>query len=296
MYLGLWYKDVGPGTVVWVGNRRNLVNCGAFLGLDTGGDIFLQDFMRVTVWIHKSNQTVPRSAIKLLDSGNLVYGDYSNLTAGEYLWQSFDHPFDTLFPGMKLGWEKKSDIDRSMRSWRTSFDPAPGDYLFRLDSGDSGQLSQLLLEKNQRIQSRWGPWDGEKFSGGYALMDNQAYRPIFHSDTDAMYFTFEAKNDSILILSLNADGKLQFLRWNNNSTNSWDEVKTLNMAICDQYSSCGPYGVCTDGDLQCGCLDGFTAASPEEWYKMNFTQGCRRNTSLNYTDRRICKEHPTEVA
>nr|XP_025884899.1 G-type lectin S-receptor-like serine/threonine-protein kinase At4g27290 [Solanum lycopersicum] len=188
---------------------------------------------------------------------------------------------------MKLGWDKKSGINRSMRSWRTEADPAPGDYLLRLDLGDSGQLPQLLLEKNQQIQSRWGPWDGEKFSGGYALMDNQAYRPIFHSDTDAVYFTFEAKNDSSLILSLNPDGKLQFWKWNNNSTSFGDEVKTLNMAVCDQYNTCGPYGVCTDGDLPCGCPDGFTAASPAEWNKMNFTQGCRRNTSLNYTDKDV---------
>ncbi|KAK4711329.1 hypothetical protein R3W88_005842 [Solanum pinnatisectum] len=290
MYLRLWYKDVGPGTVVWVGNRRNPVNCGALLGLDTEGDIFLQDILGTTEWIHKPNKTVPLPVLKLLDSGNLVLGDSSNLTAGEYLWQSFDHPVDTLLPGMKLGWDKKTGIDRSMRSWRTSLDPAPGDYLFRLDSGDSGQLPQLLLEKNQRVHSRWGPWDGQKFSGGSALMDNHAFRPIFHSDTNAIFFTFEAKNDWSLKLSLNQDGKRQFLRWNY-AANYWEEVNTLNKDTCDQYSTCGPYGVCTDGDLPCGCPNGFTAASPDEWGKMNFMEGCRRNTSLNYTNKDVFVEN-----
>ncbi|KAG5622750.1 hypothetical protein H5410_007968 [Solanum commersonii] len=152
---------MGPGTVVWVGNRRNPVNCGALLGLDIEGDIFLQDILGTTVWIHKPNSTVPLPVLKLLDLGNLVFGDSSNLTAGEYLWQSFDHPVDTLLLGMKLGWDKKIGIDRSMRSWRTEGDLAPGDYLFRLDSGDSSQLPQLVLEKNQRIHSKWGPWDGQ---------------------------------------------------------------------------------------------------------------------------------------
>ncbi|KAH0699835.1 hypothetical protein KY284_014050 [Solanum tuberosum] len=211
MYLGLWYKDVGPGTVVWVGNRRNPVNCGALLGLDTEGDIFLQDILGTTVWIHKPNSTVPLPVLKLLDSGNLVFGDSSNLTAGEYLWQSFGHPVDTLLPGMKLGWDKKTGIDRSMRSWRTEGDPAP-------------------------------------------------------------------------------DGKIQFLRWNN-ATNYWEEVNTLNKDTCDQYSTCGPYGVCSDGDLPCGCPDGFTAASPDECGMMNFTEGCRRNTSLNYTNKDIFVEN-----
>ncbi|TMX04350.1 hypothetical protein EJD97_009541 [Solanum chilense] len=286
LYLGLWYRSVNPRAIVWVGNELNPLGC--FTELEITNEGFnVQDMMGTKVWIYKTNTTVPLPVLKLLDSGNLVFGDSRNLMAGEYLWQSFDHPTHTLLPGMKLGWDKKSGINRSMRSWRTEADPAPGDYLLRLDLGDSGQLPQLLLEKNQQIQSRWGPWDGEKFSGGYALMDNQAYRPIFHSDTDAVYFTFEAKDDSSLILSLIPDGKLQFLKWNNNSTSFGDEVKTLNIAVCDQYNTCGPYGVCTDGDLPCGCPDGFTAASPAEWNKMNFTQGCRRNTSLTYTDKDV---------
>ncbi|XP_055803587.1 G-type lectin S-receptor-like serine/threonine-protein kinase At4g27290 [Solanum dulcamara] len=284
IYLGLWYKSIGPGTVVWVGNRMNPVGCGAMLVVDTEGRIFLQDVIGTVVWIYNPNQTVPRPVLKLLDSGNLVFGDSTNLTAGEYLWQSFDHPVDTLLPGMKLGWDKKTGIDRSMRSWRASDDPAPGDYLFRLDSGDSGQSPQLVLEKNQRINSRWGPWDGQRFSGGYALMDNQAFTPIFNSNTDAIYFTFEAKNDWSLKLSLNPEGKIQFLNWNN-ATNSWGGVKTLNMYICDQYSTCGPYGVCIDEDLHCRCLDGFKASSPDD--KMNFTQGCRRINPLSYTDKDV---------
>ncbi|XP_049382936.1 receptor-like serine/threonine-protein kinase SD1-8 [Solanum stenotomum] len=224
-----WYKDVGPGTVVWVGNRRNPVNCGALLGLDTEGDIFLQDILGTTVWIHKPNSTVPLPVLKLLDSGNLVFGDSSNLTAGEYLWQSFDHPVDTLLPGMKLGWDKKTGIDRSMRSWRTEGDPALGDYLF----------SQERLEFETFTESRW---------------------------------------------------KIQFLRWNN-ATNYWEEVNTLNKDTCDQYNTCGPYRVCSDRDLPCGCPDGFTAASPDEWGMMNFTEGCRRNTSLNYTNKDVFVEN-----
>ncbi|XP_055803585.1 G-type lectin S-receptor-like serine/threonine-protein kinase At4g27290 [Solanum dulcamara] len=284
MYLGLWYKRIGSRTVVWVGNRLKPVGCGAMLVINTKGNIFLLDVIGTVVWIYNQNQTVPRPVLKLLDSGNLVFGDSTNLTAGEYLWQSFDHPVDTLLPGMKLGWDKKTGIDRSMRSWRTSNDPAPGDYLFRLDSGDSGQSPQLILEKNQRINSRWGPWDGQRFSGGSALMDNQAFRPIFNSNTDASYFTFEAKNDWSLKLSLNPEGKIQFLNWTN-ATNSWGEVETLNMDICDQYNTCGPYGVCIGEELPCGCLDGFIAASPDD--KINFTQGCRRNTALNYTDKDV---------
>ncbi|KAJ8549672.1 hypothetical protein K7X08_033379 [Anisodus acutangulus] len=280
-YLGLWYKNIGP-SVVWVGNRLNPLGCGAMLVLHEEGHIFLQDLMGTTVSIYKPNQNVPRPVLQLLDSGNLVFGDSSNLTAGEYLWQSFDYPVDTLLPGMKLGW----DHNRAMNSWRTSVDPGLGEYLFKLESSDSGQSPQLVLEKNHQRDSRWGPWDGQKFSGSDVLMDNEDFRPILNSNTDAFYFTFEAKNDWSLKLSLNPDGKTQFLRWNN-ATKCWDGVKILNKDTCDQYRTCGSYGFCFVEDPSCLCPDGFTDASPDDSEKMNFTEACRRITPLNYTDKDV---------
>ncbi|KAM3362540.1 hypothetical protein P3S68_017394 [Capsicum galapagoense] len=285
VYLLLWYKNEGP-SIVWVGNRRNPVGLGAMLKVDKEGCIFLQNLIGTTVSIYKPNQIVPRPVLQLLDSGNLVFGDSRNLTAGEYLWQSFDHPVDTLLPGMKLGWDQKTGINRSMRSWRTSVDPAPGDYLFKLDSGDSGQSPQLVLEKKRRRVSRWGPWDGQKFSGSDALMENNYFKPIFNFNADSFYFTFEAKNNWSLKLTLNLEGKIEFLKWNN-ATNHWDVVKTLNKDKCDQYRACGPYGVCIGEDPRCWCPDGFTAASQDEWNKKDFTKGCRRITPLNYTDKDV---------
>ncbi|PHT45369.1 S-locus-specific glycoprotein S6 [Capsicum baccatum] len=68
-----------------------------------------------TVSNYKPNQIIPRPVLKLLDSGNIVIRDYRNLSTGEYLWQSFYHPIDTLLPEMKLGWDQITGIDRSMR-------------------------------------------------------------------------------------------------------------------------------------------------------------------------------------
>ncbi|KAK4364323.1 hypothetical protein RND71_015681 [Anisodus tanguticus] len=270
-YLGLWYKNIGPN-VIWVGNRMSPLCSFARLILDEEGNICLYDLLGTSVCIYKPNQIVHRPVLQLLDSGNLVFGDSSNLTVGEYLWQSFDHPVDTLLPGMKLGWDQKSGINRTMISWRTIDDPALGDYSFKLESGDSGQSPQLVLEKKQQKVSRWGPWDGQRFSGSDALM---AYKPNFN--TDSFYFTSEAKNDWSLRLAVNPEGKIQFLRGSNGIVN------ILNKDICDQYNTCGPYGVCFVEDPSCRCPDGFSAASPDDWDKMDFIKGCKRITALNYT-------------
>ncbi|KAL0001039.1 hypothetical protein SO802_014820 [Lithocarpus litseifolius] len=54
----------------------------------------------------------------LLNTGNFVLTDGGS----EVLWQSFDHPTDTLLPGMTLGRN-----DWSLKSWKSKEDPAPED-------------------------------------------------------------------------------------------------------------------------------------------------------------------------
>lgn len=73
---------------------------------------------------------------QLLDSGNLVLKDQNNGTSREsYQWQSFDHPSDTLLPGMKLGWDLKSGQERYLTSWRTTKDPSLGIRLLKKKIG-----------------------------------------------------------------------------------------------------------------------------------------------------------------
>ncbi|KAL2455062.1 Receptor-like serine/threonine-protein kinase SD1-8 [Forsythia ovata] len=101
-------------------------------------------------------QPVSKPELVLLDSVNLVIKDGDNLSDGGFVWQSFDFPFDTLLPGMKLGWDLKAGLQHVMASWRSSEDPYYGEFLFSLES------PQLLLDKNEVPQSRWGPWDGQR--------------------------------------------------------------------------------------------------------------------------------------
>ena len=67
----------------------------------------------------------------LLSSGNLILTDSSN--SSEVLWQSFDHPPDTLFPGAKLGWDKVTGLNRRLIPWKSLTDPATGAYCDELD-------------------------------------------------------------------------------------------------------------------------------------------------------------------
>uniref|UniRef100_A0A6N2L0F0 Protein kinase domain-containing protein n=1 Tax=Salix viminalis TaxID=40686 RepID=A0A6N2L0F0_SALVM len=61
-------------------------------------------------------------------------------TLVDVLWQSFDHPANTLLPGMKLGLDRKLGIDRFLTSWRSADDPGIGDFSVRINPNGSPQF------------------------------------------------------------------------------------------------------------------------------------------------------------
>ncbi|KAI4319726.1 hypothetical protein MLD38_033293 [Melastoma candidum] len=89
--------------VVWSANMNNLVTVDAVLKFTDEGDLILEDSNKnSTVW---SAGTSGKSvvSINLTDTGNLVLFDKNNVV----VWQSFDHPTDTLLRGQKLMLGKK---------------------------------------------------------------------------------------------------------------------------------------------------------------------------------------------
>ncbi|KAK3404881.1 hypothetical protein EUGRSUZ_K01188 [Eucalyptus grandis] len=83
--------------VVWSTNRNNPVKINATLELTSKGDLVLKDADGTIAW---STNTSGKSVVglNLTDLGNLVLFDKNNVT----VWQSFDHPTDTLVLGQKL--------------------------------------------------------------------------------------------------------------------------------------------------------------------------------------------------
>ncbi|KAF5949210.1 hypothetical protein HYC85_015167 [Camellia sinensis] len=88
--------------LVWSANRDRPVQINATLQLTGNGDLILRDADGTFLWsINTSGKSV--FGLKFTESGNLVLFDRNDAT----VWQSFDHPTDsllvgqTLFPGQK---------------------------------------------------------------------------------------------------------------------------------------------------------------------------------------------------
>ncbi|XP_043698278.1 G-type lectin S-receptor-like serine/threonine-protein kinase At4g27290 [Telopea speciosissima] len=274
-YLGIWYNNISF-TVVWVANRYNPLNdSSGVLSIGNDGNLILLDGNESVIWSSNSS-TAPKNSVavaQLQNTGNLVLRD--NL--GNIFWQSFDHPTDTLLPGMKLGWDFRSGLNRNLTSWRSSDDPYPGDSSY---SVDPSPLAQIVLRQGSTELFRSGPWNGDQFSGGPILPADAVIKPIFISNQDEMYYAYENTGNVISRLVVTESTMIQHFTWNAGPAH-WVILYTLPQDVCDSYDRCGAYGTCgINTTPNCQCLNGFTPKSPTAWRLLNWSGGCIRKTQL----------------
>nr|GLL22820.1 G-type lectin S-receptor-like serine/threonine-protein kinase SD2-5 [Ipomoea trifida] len=100
-------------SLVWSANRNHPVTVNASVELRRDGGLFLMDSNGTVVWSTHTNGN-PAVGLNLTENGNLVIFGKSN----ETIWQSFDHPTDTILPAGKAmpglrGQTLKASISRS---------------------------------------------------------------------------------------------------------------------------------------------------------------------------------------
>ncbi|KAG5117370.1 hypothetical protein JHK84_043483 [Glycine max] len=291
-YLGLWYRNVSPLTVVWVANRNTpLENKSGVLKLNEKGILVLLNATNTTIW-SSSNNTVSSKArnnpiAQLLDSGNFVVknGQSNKDDSGDVLWQSFDYPGDTLLPGMKIGWNSETGLERFLTSWKSVDDPAEGEYIVKMDVRGYPQLMKL---KGTDIRFRAGSWNGLSLVGYPATASDMSPEIVFNEKE--VYYDFKILDSSAFIIdSLTPSGNLQTLFWTT-QTRIPKIISTGEQDQCENYASCGVNSICNyvDNRPTCECLRGYVPKSPNQWNIGIRLDGCvPRNKSdckSSYTD------------
>ncbi|KAL1325445.1 hypothetical protein AAHE18_13G161600 [Arachis hypogaea] len=276
-YLGVWYTDVsGKQTVVWVANRETpLHNKSGILMLNEMGILQLRTGANATIlWSSKVSDeafNLSNSTAELFDSGNLVVK--SGQDEGSFLWQSFDYPCDTLMPGMKLG--LKSGIDRYLSSWKSTDDPAVGEYSIKIDRKGYPQLVQM---KGSFINAREGSWNGIYFTGYPNLQQSIFKREFVFSDRE-VYYEFDILDRSIFkIFRATPSGGWENMVWTSQTA---ETTTSGGQDACDSYAFCGSNSVCNIGDnvASCECLKGYVPKFPQQWNVSYWSNGCVRKTS-----------------
>uniref|UniRef100_A0A6N2LYL6 Receptor-like serine/threonine-protein kinase n=2 Tax=Salix TaxID=40685 RepID=A0A6N2LYL6_SALVM len=278
-YLGIWYKK-SPRTVIWVANREvPLFNTLGALNVSSKGVLVLYNSTNDIVWSSNSSRPAANPVAELLESGNLVVREENESNPENFLWQSFDHPCDTLIFGMKLGSNFVTKIDKFLSSWRSAEDPARGEYSFLIDTHG---YPQLLLKSENKTLFRAGPWNGIKF------VSNPRPIPIsneFVFNSKEVYYQFGIQRSVRSRLTISPSGALQTYTWNDR-TNDWVITDVGQYDQCENYAFCGPNTRCEMSRSPiCVCLDGFVPKSPADWNFSDWNDGCIRRTPLECSDK-----------
>ncbi|XP_042520164.1 receptor-like serine/threonine-protein kinase SD1-8 [Macadamia integrifolia] len=280
-YVGIWYKKISVQTVVWVANRDDpITDLSGVLKIAGDGNLVLLNRSESVVWSTNASK-VDSPVAELLDSGNLVIKDEKDDSPETYQWQSFDHPTNTLLPGMKLGWNLRTGLDRFLNSWNSDSDPSTGRVSFRINRYG---YPQAFLWNGDSIDYRSGPWNGLQFSAVPEMKPNNIFNFSFTSNADELYYSFSLKNDSVVSrLVVNPSGFLQRFTWLTDVDNEgWNLYWYAPKDQCDDYRVCGAYGICdANASPVCQCPTSFEPRDLQSWNLRDGSGGCVREVGFD---------------
>ncbi|THG13923.1 G-type lectin S-receptor-like serine/threonine-protein kinase At2g19130 [Camellia sinensis] len=277
-YISMWYAKVSTLTIVWVANRDNPISdkySSVLKILD--GNLVLLNESQTLIWSTNQNSTTSNSVVAVLgDDGNLILRDRSN--SNQPIWQSFDHPAHTWFPGGKIAYNKLTNTHQRLTSWKNSEDPSTGLYSLSLDANNS-QYVIFWNGSNQYWTS--GPWNGQIFSLVPEMRTSYIFNFSYHDNENESYFTYSMYNPSnISRFIMDISGQIQQLNWLE-GTKQWNLYWAQPRQQCEVYDFCGQYGICNN-IIQpfCNCLTGFNPKSVHDWNLSDYSGGCVRRTEL----------------
>ncbi|XP_048439314.1 G-type lectin S-receptor-like serine/threonine-protein kinase LECRK3 [Pyrus x bretschneideri] len=207
------------------------------------------------------------SSASMLDSGNFVIYNARQ----DIVWQSFEHPTDTLLPGQILFAEDE------LFSAKSESDHSTG--IFRLKMQADGNLVQYPVNTPDIAQYAYysSGTDGRGMNvtlnfgaDGHLYLLNDTRSNIRNITNGGL----PADQATIYLMRIDADGIFRLYSHDLNHKGSRSMVWESSNDKCDPKGVCGlnSYCVLLDLEAECRCLPGFVSANPR-----NKTSGCSRN-------------------
>ncbi|XP_072147996.1 receptor-like serine/threonine-protein kinase SD1-8 [Setaria viridis] len=293
LYLGIWYNKIPRLTVVWVANRATpaISSSAPSLVLTNTSHLVLSDVKGRVLWTTNttkaaSSSPLPRSnatggsVAVLIDTGNLILRSPS----GMVLWQSFDHPTDTMLPGMNIRYHKTHEVNR-LFSWNGPDDPSPGAFSI---GTKTETFIQVFIWNGSLPEWRGAVWTGATVTSQQFFQVNttNVVYTAFVDSIDEMSMVFTVSDGAPPLRSvMSYSGRLEVSVWNRDSS-EWAMLLVWPEYECRKYGYCGLSGYCdhTDATPTCKCLDGFEPVDKEEWSSARFSRGCKRKEVLRCSD------------
>ncbi|PVH35915.1 hypothetical protein PAHAL_7G304500 [Panicum hallii] len=187
-----------------------------------------------------------------------------------------------MLSGMKVGKNFWNGAEWYLTSWRSADDPSPGPYRRALDT--SGLPDNIVWEGDAKTY-RAGPWNGRWFSGIPEVLTytNVMEYEMVISPRETTYSYITKPGGPLTYIVLLDTGVVRRLVWDADAR-AWQTYFQGPRDVCDTYRKCGAFGLCDAGAAStsfCGCLRGFSPASPAAWDSRDTSGGCRRNVKLD---------------
>ncbi|GKV23371.1 hypothetical protein SLEP1_g33106 [Rubroshorea leprosula] len=207
--------------MVWSANRNKPIGLHAKLQFSQEGDLTLQDDHGTLVW---STNTAGKfvSRMKLTNQGNLMLFDRNN----ETVWQSFDHPTDTLVIGQRLVSGQKLVASISATNW------SEGLYSFSIDDDGYFVASASI--------------DGTVVYYQSSLSQLRSKTGQFYADFNEINFGAYPLLSQVSYMQLGFDGHLRSFGW---VESNWEEVQDF---FENEVDPCD-YPLINPSQLNLGC-------------------------------------------
>ncbi|AES91505.2 G-type lectin S-receptor-like serine/threonine-protein kinase LECRK1 [Medicago truncatula] len=277
--IGIWLvgKNKMNNTIVWTANRDDPpVTSTVKLQFTMKGTIILTDQQGQQKLIVNANTRA--SSASMLDSGNFVLYDNHNISS--IIWQSFDHPTDTLLESQSLpcGGQLSSSLSETNHSTGR----------FQLNMQVDGNL---VLYPAYTTKTGWDSyWTSDTVSANvkhHLYLNSTGLLQIWNDSSDSSRITTlrnteedqqNTGNQTIYRATLDFDGVFRLYAYHvNNGSNiimgSWPGKNP-----CYVKGFCGYNSFCTFDDDKpvCNCLPGYKLIDANE-----DTLGCERNYSTS---------------
>ncbi|XP_057428745.1 G-type lectin S-receptor-like serine/threonine-protein kinase At1g11300 isoform X1 [Lotus japonicus] len=274
-YVGIWYMS--KSTVIWVANRdQPLKDSSGSFTISNDGNLVVLNGQKHVMWSSNVSSISTNSSSKLSDSGKLDLLD----SKGNKVWESFQHPTDTLMPNMRLSNNERTGEKVEITAWKSPSDPSRGNFTTTIER----ETFPEIFIRNEETHPYWrsGPWNGIVFTGIPDMLSyylNGFSLNVLEDGTFYVSYVYVNKSLSTLF-ALNWEGKLQQKIWDYEEK-EWQVEWEAQVSECDVYGKCGAFGICySERSPICNCLEGFEPSNREEWNRQNWTNGCVRRKSL----------------
>ncbi|BFG35102.1 hypothetical protein CerSpe_213760 [Prunus speciosa] len=262
--VGIFLAGIPEETVVWSANRDDppVSNNATLLFTSDGLALLTSEGQN---YLAKSSGSA--SYASMLDSGNFVLYN----SGRDILWQSFDHPTDTLLPSQRLLsgnelFSAKSETDHSTGIFRLKMQNDGNLVQYPVDTPDTSAYAFYASSTDgagENVTLNFG-------ADGHLYLLNSTDSNI-RNITDGGLPTDEGK---LYLMRIDANGIFRLyshdLKKNANWSVEWESSKDK----CVPKGLCGlnSYCVLSDIEAECRCLPGFESVN-----QGNQTSGCERN-------------------